>query len=153
MFIPQQERYRWASGIDVMPAHLCKFVLSGRTSLKASSWATKCAHDPWGWSSCPRCGDLFDNSIHAHIHCLQGCFREVLSGVDNDWATLVDIVAADVEVEKQCTSVSALSTLTTPFHIAACQGLNLLTAQSGGMEFRRSRALLSRHAHSSPKDY
>jgi hypothetical protein len=93
----------------LMPVHSCKLILrvrSGRVRSLETSGASKCAGESHV-TSCPHCGDPLDDIIHACTHWLL-FFREILCGVNNEWANLADK--------------------------ASIQGLNLLTLQPGGIE-------------------
>jgi hypothetical protein len=111
ILVLQQEEYGRVSYINMMPVHLCNLVFSDHSDRVCSmetSWASKCAGESH-WTTCPHCGDpledLYDSCIFSLLFC-----REVLCGVNNEWANLVDI--------------------------ASIQGLNILTVQPGSRKAR-----------------
>jgi hypothetical protein len=74
-----------------------------------SSLVFQVAGETYDWTSCPHCGEPSDDIVPVCAHRLLFC-RDILFGVHNDWANLVDM--------------------------ASVQGLNLLAVQPNGMEAR-----------------
>jgi exonuclease III len=101
--ILQREGFGRAAFLDVLPAQLCRFVLSARSGRVCSlenSWADKCAGTGLDWTSCPRCGEPLKNSVDACTHRLLFC-RRLPVGVENVEWTMLETMLAQVSEDFQ----------------------------------------------------